>query len=101
MEELKIGRNIAMRNVVTVYNMDTFEIAKIRVNRVITVKGLIAKIAAHYEVSEIKDLIVRLGDLDLLFDAGTNDKDLNKRLFSDFAFTEANLIGVQILNSSK
>ena len=41
MKELKIGQTGAMKNVVTVYNMETFEIGKIRVNRVITVRSLI------------------------------------------------------------
>ena len=81
--------------------MDTFCIGKIRVNRVITIKALMAKIAAYYEDTDIKDLIIRFGDLDLVFDAKSSEKDLNKRLFTDLAFTEANMIGVQILNKSK
>lgn len=100
-EDLKIGHKNAMRNVVTVYNMDTFCIGKIRVNRVITIKALMAKIAAYYEVTQIKDLIIKFGDLDIVFDAKSSEKDLNKRLFTDLAFTEANMIGVQILNKSK
>ena len=86
---------------VTVYNQDTFEIGKIRVNRVITVKALIAKIAAHFEVPEVKDLVVRLGDLNLTFDAKSSERELAQRLFSDLEFSEANMIGVQVINASR
>ena len=59
------------------------------------------KIADHFEIKEVKDIVIRLGDLNLVFDMNSGDIELNKRLFQDFPFTEANLIGVQILNSSK
>lgn len=85
----------------TVYNKNTFEIGKIRVNRVITIKQLIAKIASHYQIDQVQDLTIRLGDLDLNFNMQTNEKELGKRLFSDYNFTEANLIGVQISGESQ
>ena len=81
--------------------METFEIGKIRVNRVLTVRSLMQKIAAHYEIREVKDLTVRFGDLGLVFDANSKDSDLDKRLFQDLDFTEANMIGVQLHNSSR
>ena len=59
------------------------------------------KIADHFEIKEVKDIVIRLGDLNLVFDMNSGEAELNKRLFQDFPFTEANLIGVQILNSSK
>ena len=48
----------------------------------------------------MKDIVVKLGDLDLIFDSKTSQKELSKRLF-DTDFTEANLIGVQIKGDSK
>ena len=60
-----------------------------------------AKIASHFEVPKVEDLVLRLGDLDLVYGVGTSECDLNKKLFQDLAFTEANLIGVQIINSSR
>ena len=59
-----------------------------------------SKIANHYEVTELDDLKIRLGDLDLYFDTKSAEKDLSKRLF-DLDFTEANLIGVSISGKSK
>lgn len=93
-KEVRIGQPAAMKNIVTVYNMETFEIGKIRVNRVITVRSLIQKIAAHYEIKEIGDLVIRFGDLNLVFDANSSESDLDKRLFQDLDFIETNLIGV-------
>ena len=93
-----------VRNVVTVYNQETFEIGKIRVNRVITIRSLIAKIASHFGVPEAtRDLVIRFGDLNLVFHGSDEaSEELDKRLFSDLeGFSEANLIGVQILGDSK
>ena len=88
------------RNIVTVYNQDTYEIGKIRVNRVITIRTLMAKIATHFNFQDPKDIVIRLGDLNLVFDANSGDSELDKRLFSDLQqFSEANLIGIQILNN--
>ena len=84
-----------MKNMVTIYNQDTFEIAKIRVNRVITINSLMAKIASHYELDNPKDIVLRFGDLNLTFDANSGDKELSKLLFKDLpSFSEQNLIGV-------
>ena len=52
------------------------------------------KIANHFEIKEVKDIVIRLGDLNLAFDMNSGEAELNKRLFQDFPFTEANLIGV-------
>ena len=66
----------------------------------ITMRSLVAKIAQHYGVVDVKDIVVRFGDLDLVFDAKTPASELEKRLYTDFRFSEANMIGVTILNHS-
>ena len=40
-----------------------------------------AKIASHFEVPKVEDLVLRLGDLDLVYGVGTSECDLNKKLF--------------------
>lgn len=63
------NNNNLVRNVVTVYNQETFEIGKIRVNRVITIRSLMQKIGAYFGVPDgIKDLVIRFGDLNLAFE---------------------------------
>ena len=89
------------RNVVTLYNQDTFEISKVRVNRVITARQLVAKIVSVFELSSPQEVIIRIGDLNLTFDSNTSDSELNKRLFSELNFDESNLIGVRILVNEK
>ena len=54
----------------------------------------------------VSDIVIRFGDLNLVFNGADDEKsdgsDLDKRLFSDLeGFSEANLIGLQILGESK
>ena len=39
------------------------------------------KIANHFEIKEVKDIVIRLGDLNLVFDMNSGETELNKRLF--------------------
>lgn len=69
------------RNMVTIYNQDTFDIGKIRVNRVITVRQLLTKIASFLDLDNYREIQVRVGDLDQTFDASTSDLVLDKLIF--------------------
>ena len=60
-----------------------------------TIRALMSKIASHYNIEDPMDIVLRFGDLNLVFDAKSGDKELSKRLFTDIpSFSEANLIGV-------
>ena len=41
---------------VTIYNQDTFDIGKIRVNRVITVRQLLTKIAMFLDLDNYREM---------------------------------------------
>ena len=66
---------------VTIYNQDTYDIGKIRVNRVITVRQLLNKIATFLDLDNYREIQVRIGDLDLTFDASTSDATLDRLIF--------------------
>ena len=86
---------------VTVYNQDTFDIGKIRVNRVITVRQLLAKIADYFELEGPDDIAVRIGELELSCGSTAGNENLEMRLYQDLNFDESNLINVKILSGQK
>lgn len=56
-----------MKNVATVYNQQTFEIVKVRINRIMTVDGLRKKIANQFN-ADPSDLEIKIGSHETKFD---------------------------------
>ena len=62
-----------MKNQATVYNSQTFEIAKIRVNRIMSVDQLRQKIASHFNTDPL-NLDIKVGSNETKFD-GSKPKE--------------------------
>ena len=62
-----------MKNQATVYNQQTFEIAKVRINRIMTVDGLRKKIASQFD-TDPTNLEIKVGAYETRFD-GSKPKE--------------------------
>ena len=94
-----------MKNQVTVYNLQTYQILKVRVNRVITVASLREKIGAQFNVDP-KHLSIKIGNSDKVFQSHSimSSKERSTaeilegktKLFQDLNFSEEQLIGIEV-----
>ena len=82
-----------MKNQATVYNQQTFEIVKVRINRIMTVDALRSKIASQFD-TEPDNLVIKVGSYETKFDGSKPKDEVKLQLFKDLKFNEDQLIGV-------